>query len=573
MLHNSIIKSREVPESALRALMAEGLDPLFARIYAARGVATQKDLGNSLEGLISPATLRGIDQATSLLDWAISSNAAMCVVADYDCDGATACAVAVRGLRMFGARVDYLVPNRREHGYGLTPPIVDLALKHPRLGRPDLLITVDNGIASHDGISAAKAHGLRVLVTDHHLPADTLPNADAIVNPNQRGCPFPSKHLAGVGVMFYVLVALRAQFRRIHPEHPGAAAALSDLLDLVALGTVADVVRLDDNNRRLVQAGLKRIRSARGGPGIRALLMQAGRDAGSATATDLGFTVGPRINAAGRLADISLGIACLLSDSEDEAADYAAKLDVINRERRDIELTMRNQALDLVGIPDTDTLSIVTSDPSWHEGVIGLVASQLKGKFNKPAFAFAPGADGRQWRGSGRSVPGVHLRDALDLVSKRAPKLIIRFGGHAMAAGLTLAGGQTSEFSDVLNEVLRETVDPTVLDPEIFTDGELDPALASPSLIDELQDQVWGQGFPEPTFHCRMTTLSQRLVGERHLRLELAAGSRRYPAIAFGRDTPAPKEAIFVFRPAFNDYRGQRTVQLVVEAILDVGAL
>jgi single-stranded-DNA-specific exonuclease len=568
-----MIRAREVPESAYRGLTAAGMDPILARIYAARGVVSTEAMANDLEGLIAPGSLAGMNQVIRLLEEAIDSNASVCIIADYDCDGASACAVAVRGLRMFGLRVDYLVPNRREHGYGLTPPIVELALRHPRLGRPDLLITVDNGIASHEGVAAARAAGLKVLVTDHHLPASTLPAAHAIVNPNQPGCMFPSKHLAGVGVMFYVLAALRSHLRLTRPDHGGAAAPVAALLDLVALGTVADVVRLDENNRRLIQAGLKRIRNGRGCAGIRALMLVAGRDCNNTSVTDLGFTVGPRINAAGRLSDISLGIACLLSDDESESAKLAAELDGINRERREIEQTMREQAFETVGAPDPESLCVVASDRRWHEGVVGLVASQLKSQFSRPAFAFAPAADGRQWRGSGRSVPGVHLRDALDLVSKRAPSLITRFGGHAMAAGLTLADDQIETFRQLLNDVLADTIDPACLKSEWITDGELDPENISARLVLAIQEQVWGQGFPEPTFHCRLRTASQRRVGERHLKLELASGSRRYPAIAFGRDEPAPAEAVYVYRPAFNDYRGQRTVQLVIEAIIEHGTI
>ena len=568
-----MLTTRSVPSALFNALLADGVDPLSARVFATRGIQSRKDINNEIDALINPAELKGIDAACDLLESAIADHLNILVVADYDCDGATACAVAVRGLRMFGARVDYLVPNRREHGYGLTPPIVALALNHPRLGRPDLLVTVDNGIASHDGIEAARRAGLQVLVTDHHLPAATLPRAHAIVNPNQPGCGFPSKSLAGVGVMFYVLAALRARFRTRHPHHPGSQAKLADLLDLVALGTIADVVKLDENNRRLVQAGLKRLRLGRGCAGIRALMLHAGRDLLAITAADLGFTVGPRINAAGRLADLSQGIACLVTDDEDEAARLAAELDSINRERRSLQRAMSDQALDLVGASSSDRLCLVTSDTGWHEGVIGLVAGELKNRFNRPAFAFAPAADGVQWRGSGRSVPGVHLRDALDLVSKRAPTLIDRFGGHAMAAGLTLTGPVVATFSDVLDQVLRDTVDPALLQSTIVTDGELDPALLSAAWVQSLQDQVWGQGFPEPSFHFRLKTLSQRLVGERHLRIEVASGRHRLPAIAFGRTEPAPPEAVYVFRPALNDFRGQRSVQLVIEAILSADTI
>ncbi len=564
---------RAVSEAARRALIAEGMPPLLARVYAARGVDRASMLGESLDGMHPPALLKGIQPAVDILAAAIARNEPVLVVADYDCDGATACAVAVRGLRMMGAKIDFLVPNRREHGYGLTPPIVELALQHPRLGRPALLVTVDNGIASHDGIAAANAAGLRVLVTDHHLPADTLPPAAAIVNPNQPGCAFPSKHLAGVGVMFYLLVALRAHYRSASPDSAAARAPLQTLLDLVALGSIADVVRLDENNRRLVHAGLRRIRAGQANCGINALFSQAGRDPRAATSADLGFLIGPRINAAGRLADISLGIACLLSDDLAAAAEHARQLDAINRERRDIEHAMREQALTSVGEPAADAYSIVVHDPSWHEGVIGLVAGQMKTRFGRPAFALAPTADGLGWRGSGRSVPGIHLRDALDLVSKRAPDLIARFGGHAMAAGLTLSGDSVQAFAATLEAVLRDTVDPEHLQPELMTDGVLDPGEASLELVDTLSRQVWGQGFPEPVFTCRFRVLAQRIVGERHLKLDLMAGGRRFDAIAFGRDQPLSADPTLAYRLSINEYRGLRSMQLVIEASSEVRTL
>lgn len=559
------MKHREVHPPSLSRLTAQGMPPLLARVYAARGVSDMSMLGDTLDGMLPPTALKGIGDAVSLLTQAIAGDQKILIIADYDCDGATACAVAVRGLRMMGAQVDYLVPNRLVHGYGLTPPIVELALKHPRLGRPALLVTVDNGIASHEGIQAANAAGLQVLVTDHHLPADTLPSAAAIVNPNQPGCAFPSKNLAGVGVMFYVLAALRARYRDHAPHSRAAQAPLQTLLDLVALGSIADVVRLDENNRRLVHAGLRRIRTGQACAGIAALFAQAGRDPRSATSSDLGFVVGPRINAAGRLADISLGIACLLTDDPVEAAQRAQELDAINRDRRELEQTMREQAIASVGAPPDNACSIVVHDPSWHEGVIGLVAGQLKNRFGRPAFAFAPTADRSGWRGSGRSVPGIHLRDALDLVSKRMPHLISRFGGHAMAAGLSLSGDSVNAFAQTLEQVLVDTADPECLQPELIADGELDPGEASLEIAEALGRQVWGQGFPEPIFVWRFRVLGQRIVGERHLKLDLMAGRRRFDAIAFGRDQPLPAAPLLAYRLSVNEYRGMRSLQLVIE--------
>ncbi len=560
------MKHREVHHPSLAFLIAQGMPPLLARVYAARGVNDISMLGETLDGMLPPTSLRGIQEAVNLLRQAIEGHQRILIIADYDCDGATACAVAVRGLRMMGARVDYLVPNRLVHGYGLSPPIVELALDHPRLGRPALLVTVDNGIASHEGIRAANDAGLQVLVTDHHLPADTLPNAAAIVNPNQPGCAFPSKHLAGVGVMFYVLAALRARYRQDAPHSPAAQAPLQTLLDLVALGSIADVVQLDENNRRLVHGGLRRIRAGQACPGISALFAQAGRDPRSAASSDLGFVVGPRINAAGRLADISLGIACLLTDDPAEAALRAQELDAINRDRRELEQTMREQAIASVGAPPDHACSIVVHDPGWHEGVIGLVAGQLKNHFGRPAFAFAPSSDRSGWRGSGRSVPGIHLRDALDLVSKRMPDLISRFGGHAMAAGLSLTGDSVNAFAQALEQVLVDTADPECLQPELIADGELDPGEASLEIAEALGQQVWGQGFPEPVFACRFRVLGQRIVGERHLKLVLMAGHRRFDAIAFGRDQPLPAASLLAYRLSVNEYRGMRSLQLVIEA-------
>jgi single-stranded-DNA-specific exonuclease len=561
------LETRPIDPAALTRLSAEGVHPVLARVFAGRGIGSATAIGHGLDGLIPPASLRGLDQAVDLLIRCIRDSRAICVVADYDCDGATACTVAMRGLAGMGAHIDYLVPNRLVHGYGLTPEIVALALEHPRLGRPDLLITVDNGIASHEGIAAANAAGLQVLVTDHHLPADTLPAAAAIVNPNQPDCDFPSKHLAGVGVIFYLLAALRARWREFEPDHPAARYPLAQLLDLVALGTVADLVRLDENNRRLVAAGLKTIRSGRGNPGIRALLTEAGRDFRLASTTDLGFTVGPRINAAGRLSDITLGIACLLTGDEDEAHRLAKELDSINRERRSIESSMHEQALASLEQAPPDRCSVTVHHSGWHEGVVGLVASRLKTRYGRPAFAFATSAaDPAIAKGSGRSIAGIHLRDTLDLMVKRAPGLITRFGGHSMAAGLSLPLANVERFGELLESVIAETVDPALFASTLPTDGELDPALIDLPLVEHIDAQVWGQGFPAPLFQHEFKVLQQRIVGESHLKLVLAVGRRRFEAIAFRRSEPLPDTALLAWRPAINEYRGLRSLQLIVEA-------
>ncbi len=562
-----MIVDRAVPAAARLALEQSGLHPILARVLAARGVRGPEELSTDLAGMLSPALLKGTDEAAILLADAIEAEAAMLVIADYDCDGATACAVAVRGLRMMGARVDYLVPNRFETGYGLTPEIVALALDHPRLGSPDLLITVDNGIASVDGAQAAQDAGLALLITDHHLPGPALPVADAIVNPNAGGCTFPSKAIAGVGVMFYVLIALRAELRRrsLH----GGEAPLARLLDLVALGTVADVVRLDANNRLMVAQGLSRIRSGRAQPGLLALFAIAGREPRTASAQDLGFTVGPRINAAGRLADMSVGIECLLTDDPAQAQHLAASLDAINRQRREVERTMQEEALtSLAETPAPERRVIVLSDPGWHQGVVGLVAGKLKERFHRPVVALAPA--GETYRGSGRSIPGVHLRDCLDLVSKRLPNAIVRFGGHAMAAGLTLRTEALEAFRTALDQAVADLSDPAVFHRQHETDGELDPALADDRLIDALEGPVWGQGFAVPSFHSEFQVLAQRAVGTGHLTLTLRnarSGNTRsgsIDAIWFGRAEPAPDRLHAIWQPVRNTWQGRSKIELQI---------
>ena len=570
-----MITIRDVPRQAFERLLAAGVAPVLARLLAARGVDDAGELSRDLARLAPPGTMKGLGPAAAMLADAIARGERLCIVADYDCDGATACAVAMRGLRALGAdpsRVDYLVPNRFEHGYGLTEPVVALAGQHPRLGRPDWLITVDSGIASLEGVAAARAAGMRVIVTDHHLPAQTLPPADAIVDPNQPGCACPSKHLAGVGVMFYLLLALRAELRRRDPDCDAARAPLQRLLDLVALGTVADLVRIDANNRLLVAAGLQRIRAGAACAGVRALLRVAGRDERRAGSTDLGFAVGPRINAAGRLEDMSLGIECLLADSETRAAELASALDAINRERRSIENTMHDEALaaldDLPG-PGSGGKSVVLYRAGWHEGVIGLVASRVKERMNRPAVALAASAaDPALLRGSGRSIPGVHLRDVLDLVDKRAPGLLLRFGGHAMAAGLTLRATRLDEFAALLERVVDEFADPACFTSSLITDGALAPGEIDLPLVDALEREVWGQGFAPPLFCDEFVVARQSIVAGRHLKTQLgAAGGQRFDAIAFGRTETLPSPARIAYRLMRDEYRGLANVRLVIEAV------
>ena len=566
MSDSTPIVTRPAPADAEQRLADAGLHRVLARVYAARGVLDPGEFGHDLAKLLAPGTMRSIGAAAVLLADLIDAEQPIAVVADYDCDGATACAVAMRGLASMGARVDYLVPNRFEHGYGLTAPIVDLVAAHPRIGRPALIVTVDNGIASVEGVARARALGIDVLVTDHHLPGDALPEATVIVNPNQPGCEFESKNLAGVGVMFYVLLALRAELRRRGRFTSGPP--LQSLLDLVALGTVADLVRLDRNNRLLVAAGLRRIRAGQAAPGLSALLAAAGRDPRRATCADLGFAAGPRINAAGRLADITLGIECLLADDADRARELAQRLDAINRERREIESQMREEALADLDEAPASRRSLVAFRPGWHEGVVGLVASRLKERHHRPTVAFAPSAaDALMLRGSGRSIAGVHLRDVFDLVAKRAPGMIPKFGGHAMAAGLTLARADLDRFTRGFDAAVGELADPGCFDAQLLTDGPVAPEAIDLALVEAIDLGVWGQGFPAPLFSDEVEVLSQRLVKERHLKLELRLGTRRYGAIAFGRTEPLPRRASIAFRLARNDYGGAARVELVVEGV------
>lgn len=547
------------------ALIRHGLHPILARLYAARGVRLPDEIETALTRLVPPTQLKGTDDAARLLAEAIAARKRLLVVADYDCDGATACAVAVRGLRMFGAQVDYLVPNRFEYGYGLTPEIVELAAER----KPDLLITVDNGIASVDGVAAANARGIDVLVTDHHLPGDTLPAARAIVNPNQPGCEFPSKCIAGVGVMFYVLLALRAQLRERGAFGEGGLPEprLDGLLDLVALGTVADVVKLDGNNRVLVAQGLTRIRRGRMQPGIAALFRAAGRDARNASGFDLGFALGPRLNAAGRLSDMSLGIECLTTDDVGRAWELAQQLDAMNRERREIEAGMQQQALEEIATLNADGRATITLfNESWHQGVIGIVAGRLKEKYHRPSFTFALADErGELVKGSGRSIAGFHLRDALDLIAKREPDLIVKFGGHAMAAGLTLATSDVPRFAAAFETVAREWLDDDALARVVMTDGELEDAYFTPQVVEMIDAAVWGQGFPAPTFSGEFDVVSQSLVKDKHLKLQLARGRQRFQAIWFNHTDTLPARAHVAYRLAADSWNGVVRVQLIVE--------
>lgn len=564
------IVTRTVPPRRQWALEQQGLHPLLARIYAARGIEDRGELDYALKGLIPPSALTNSGDAARLLADAIEADAKILIVADYDCDGATACAVGIRALRAFGARVDYLVPNRFTTGYGLSPEVVALAVPL----EPDLIVTVDNGIASIDGIAAAQAHGIATLVTDHHLAGEHLPDADCIVNPNQPGCDFPSKNLAGVGVMFYVMLALRAELRERGAFADKAEPNLAELLDLVALGTVADVVKLDRNNRILVAQGLQRMRAGKMQAGLRAMFRAAGRDPEQASSFDLGFAVGPRLNAAGRLSDMSLGIECLITDDVGRATNIAQELDSLNRERRDIEAGMQEQAMLLLdSIDASDKPGVVLFEPDWHQGVIGILASRIKDRLHRPVFALArgePGSGDGELKGSGRSIPGLHLRDALDLVSKRAPGLLIRFGGHAMAAGLTIREADLALFRDLFADVVAELLDPADLTRTLETDGPLESGYYSLDIARLLDGEVWGQGFAAPLFSDRFEVVSQRVLKEKHLKLKLRKERALIDAIQFNF-AQAPGDSInAAFRLAINEWNGVESTQLMIEH-LDAG--
>ncbi|MFI8398095.1 single-stranded-DNA-specific exonuclease RecJ [Pseudomonas sp. Choline-02u-1] len=549
------------------------LPPLLTRLYAARGVLSEAELDKSLARLIPFQQLKGIDAAVALLVTALEQRQRILIVGDFDADGATASTVGVLGLRLLGAaHVDYLVPNRFEYGYGLTPEIVEVALTR----EPQLLITVDNGISSVEGVAAAKRAGLKVLITDHHLPGDELPQADALVNPNQPGCEFPSKALAGVGVIFYVLMALRARLRSLGWYESKPQPNIGELLDLVALGSVADVVPLDANNRILVHQGLERIRAGRARPGIKAILEVAKRDAARITSTDLGFIVGPRLNAAGRLDDMSLGIECLLTADANRAREMAAQLDGMNQDRKSIEQGMQREALaQLKDLPvESMPFGLCLFDPEWHQGVIGILASRMKERYFRPTIAFADAGDGLL-KGSGRSVQGFHIRDALSVVAAQHPNLIAKYGGHAMAAGLTLPQENFALFAEAFDAEVRRQLREEDLTGRMLSDGTLAVEEFHLELARALRHAgPWGQHFPEPLFHGVFQLVEQRVVGERHLKVVLKSecGSVKLDGIAFGIDrdvwpNPTIQWVELAYKLDVNEFRGNETVQLMIAHI------
>ena len=557
--------TRPYDPTAANVLTTAGYLPPVARALSARGIRSPEDLNEAWSGMLPPNLLTGIDRAAERLLAARNRGERVTIVADYDCDGATACAVGIRGLSALGLSVDYFVPDRVRHGYGLTAAIVDLLAARPN--PPQVILTVDNGISSADAVRHAATLGIDVVITDHHLPADDTPPAVAIVNPNQRGCGFPSKSLAGVGVIFYVLLALRARLRDEGAFTAQTQPRLNELVDLVALGTVADVVKLDKNNRILVSQGLKRIREGRTHPGIAALFNVARCSMGNASARDFGFRIGPRINAAGRLATMEYGIECLLTDDPNRARHYAEALNQINQERRELEEEMQHAADLAVAAADIEHVHALSLlDDSFNEGVVGLVASRIKEKVHRPTVAFARTAEG-ELKGSGRSIPGIHLRDMLDLVSKTEPGLILRFGGHAMAAGLTIQEKDYDRFARAFEAVVAEHADPAVFERNVLIDGGLAPDEISERLCQTLEHGIWGQGFDAPLFANDFRVVRQTVLKDAHLKLSLELGGQRFEGIFFRRNAPLLTASRLAYRPTINEFNGRRLIQLLVEAV------
>ena len=557
--------TRDYSPAIVGHLMDEGFSEPLARVLAARGIESADDLKPDWRAMLPPLSLMGTTAAARILADAIEAGKRIMVIADYDCDGATACAVALLGLREMGATVDYLVPDRFVYGHGLTPEIVELAASK----KADLILTVDNGMASIDGVEKAKALGIDVIITDHHLPAEKLPAAACIVNPNTPGCDFPSKNLAGVGVMFYVLMALRAEFRSRGRFDAANQPRLDALVDLVALGTVADVVKLDRNNRILVQQGLAKVRRGHTHPGLKALFEIAGRPSAQARVRDFGFVIAPRINAAGRLDLMTAGIECLISRTDDEAQHYAKILDDYNRQRRELELDMQWDAAMLLNKIDvTKRHTLALFEPTWHQGIVGLVASRVKESKHRPTIAFANAADG-EMKGSGRSIEGVHLRDMLDLVTKKAPGIIKKFGGHAMAAGLTIDAHHFEDFSRAFESVVTENCDEEVFERHVYVDGDLAARDITPALVEAINGQIWGQGFLPPLFANEFKVLHQTVLKGGHLKLMLEMQGARFSGIFFRRSAQVPDVARLAYRPEINEWMGQKSIQLVIEQVED----
>ncbi|MFL2667322.1 MAG: single-stranded-DNA-specific exonuclease RecJ [Burkholderiales bacterium] len=559
-----LIKVREAPRRPQEVLMNSGLSPVLARVLSARGIKNENELDDGLAKLAPLETLKNCKRAGELLADTIANEENILIVADYDADGATAAAITIIFLRDIGIKAKYFVPNRFEHGYGLTPEIVDIVARE----KTNLIITVDNGIASIAGVARAKELGIKVLITDHHLPGSELPQAECIVNPNQPNDAFVSKCIAGVGVMFYVLIALRAELRnRGYFKTSNAEPNLAELLDLVALGTIADVVPIDQNNRILVAQGLRRIRSGKMNPGIEALLRIAKKKPSAARSTDFGFAVGPRLNAAGRLTDMKLGIECLISEDIVKASNLAKELDRLNVERRQIEGEMKDQALKYLENIETNLESGITLfDPQWHSGIVGILASRVKEKFNRPTIAFAPEKN-KFLKGSGRSIQGIHLRDVLDILTKMDPTVIDKFGGHAMAAGLTIHATNLAKFTDLFNKIVTAEFKKNTIDNAIYVDGSLGEEESLPALAHEIRTRVWGQGFPEPVFRDELHVRSHRIIAETHtkLRVSFSPNGEAIDAIRFNFNHAVPDVINTVYRLDINDFYDHKPAQLIIE--------
>ncbi len=569
---------RKNPSCSAEELVAHGIHPILAKLWVNRGIQSIEQTSLELKHLIPPQALKNSSAVATYLADSLVNHKNILIIADYDCDGATACAVGLLGLeelgKSYGTKIHFLVPNRFTMGYGLTPEVVDLAAQ--QTPKPDILITVDNGIASMAGVARANELGIAVIVTDHHLPADELPAAKFIINPNQAECSFPSKALAGVGVIFYILLALRSELRSRGVFDLETQPRLETLLDFVALGTVADVANLDRNNRILVSAGIRRMRNGQMHPGIQALFEVSGRDYQKSNTFDLGFGLGPRLNAAGRLADMTLGIKCLISKDLFEARKYAKELDTMNRERREIEGSMQETALiNLADISTANTYSLCMFDTSWHQGVIGILASRLKDKYHRPVIVFAPGEEKSPsgsivLKGSGRSITGFHLRDAIDYISKKNPEMILKFGGHAMAAGLSIDELQLEAFQLAFEEIAKDWIDEDTLHRKLVHDGELPSEMINAQLAEQLSNEIWGQGFPEPVFTGKFKVIKQSLLKEKHLKLELQAldgeMKKNILGIWFGHTELLPPQTHLAYRLLVDHYLGYPRAQVHVEA-------
>jgi len=558
-IHRRLIKN-DISET----LITKGFHPKLAMLYSARDIKTATNVSYKLENLIPPTSLLSANSSAKFLATHIEKKSKIIIIGDYDADGATACACGVLGLKKFGADVNFIVPNRFKFGYGLTPEIVELAEER----KPDLIITVDNGIASIEGVKCAREKGIDVLITDHHLPADTLPNANFIINPNQPACKFPSKNLCGVGVIFYLLLSLRAHYRNEGKYSDSSEPALSDLLELVCLGTVADLVGLDFNNRILVYAGIKKMRGGMGNYGIRAIAKLSKKNIYEIKTSDLSFSIAPKLNAAGRLADMSLGIKCLISESQDEALSYARQLVLLNDQRRSIETGMLETALDSIKVTSDINYSLTLFNLNWHQGVIGIIASRLKEKYYRPTIIFAKDDNGLL-KGSGRSIPSFHLRDALDLVSKEYPEIIVTFGGHAMAAGLSIKEKDFNNFSEIFEHTASRLLSEDDLNLTVEVDRSILDADLDYETVNLINKEIWGQGFPPPLFLDEFNVISQRTIAKKHTKLYLSKDKISYDAIFFNNDQTQPDRIKAIYSIEVNDFNGIKSIQIIIKSILD----